>query len=231
MIQRVISGAATDGVQRWEAPDVGAAGKGALGTSAPATPVQDMGLPTAERIQEIERQAREDGYKQGLEEGRKAGRDGLVREVRALNSVLLSLAPMVEQLDAELENGLVTLAVTVARQLVRRELRTDPGQIVAVVREALTVLPSSERRIRLHLHPEDARIVRDAMHLSKLDQPWQIIEDPTLSRGGTRVETDASRVDASLETRLNAVIGEVWGERRDDEGLDSQEIPDGLLRS
>ncbi|OOG26192.1 flagellar assembly protein FliH [Thioalkalivibrio denitrificans] len=224
MIQRVISGEHGEAAQLWEAPSV-------AGASARPTPAQGKaqahGLPTAERIEDIERQAREEGYQKGLEEGRKAGRDALAREGKALHRLVSSLTPTVEDLDARLEDELVTLAVTVARQLVRRELRTDPGQIVAVVREALGVLPSSERRIRLHLHPEDARIVREAMHLSELEQPWQIFEDPTLSRGGTRVETDVSSVDATLETRLNAVIAEFWGERRDDARTEGHEVDEG----
>ena len=221
MIQRIISGDHGEGAQRWEAPSVaGASGR----PNAAQGSAQAHGLPTAERIEDIERQAREEGYRKGLEEGRKAGRDALAREAKELQRLLTSLAPAVEDLDARLEHELVTLAVTVARQLVRRELRTDPGQIVAVVREALEVLPSSDRRIRLHLHPEDARIVREAMHLSELEQPWQIFEDPTLSRGGTRVETDVSRVDATLETRLNAVIAEFWGERRDDDRAAGKDV-------
>jgi len=42
------------------------------------------------------------------------------------------------------------------RQLIRREVKLDPGQIVGVVREALGILPISARNIRVVLHPEDA---------------------------------------------------------------------------
>jgi flagellar assembly protein FliH len=179
---------------------------------APAPPPM-----TIEQIERIQQEAREEGFRQGEVEGRREGAAAARAEAEHLRLVLDSLVPFVEGLDRRLEQELVTLAVTVARQLVRRELRTEPGQIVAAVREALAVLPSSERRVRLHLHPEDARIVREALHLSDLEQPWKVIEDPTLSRGGAWIETDTSRVDATVESRLNAVIAEMWGgERRDD---------------
>jgi flagellar assembly protein FliH len=62
------------------------------------------------------------------------------------------------------------------------------------------------------------RIVRDALQLSQLEQPWTLIEEPTLARGGARLETEASRVDATVESRLNAVIAALWGgERASDE--------------
>lgn len=221
MTQRIISGDEVETAQRWEAPAVGdaAAVSRKPGVQGRSEAVTDRpALPTAREIEEIRRTAREEGRAEGLKEGRKAGEAAVRAEAESLKRVLDSLVPSVQSLDEQLESDLLHLVTTVTRQLVRRELRADPGQIVAVVREALGVLPSTERTIRLHLHPEDARIVRDALHLSELAQPWKVIEDPTLSRGGARLETETSQVDATLETRLNALIAELWGgERRQDE--------------
>lgn len=224
MTQRVIPEDSGDVVQRWQAPDVGAPARArppaqpAAKTAGPAEVVEQAPPPlTLEQIEEIQREAREEGLRQGEAEGRRLGAAAVRAEAENLRRVLESLTPFAAGLDQQLEQELVTLATVVARQLVRRELRTDPGQIVAAVREALTVLPSSERRVRLHLHPEDVRIVREALHLSELEQPWQVIEDPSLSRGGARLETETSRVDATVESRLNAVIAGMWGgERRED---------------
>ncbi|MFW5453661.1 flagellar assembly protein FliH [Thioalkalivibrio sulfidiphilus] len=225
MTQRIISGEEVETAQRWEAPAVGSGpAPGKPSPRARSEAVTDRpALPTAREIEEIRRTAREEGRAEGLKEGRKAGEAAVRAEAEFLKQVLDSLVPGVQALDQQLESDLLHLITTVTRQLVRRELRADPGQIVAVVREALMVLPSTERTIRLHLHPEDARLVRDALHLSELERPWKVIEDPTLSRGGARLETDTSHVDASLETRLNALISELWGgERRHDEQGDAQ---------
>ena len=243
MARQVMDGDSGDRVRRWQAPEVGDparrrpvrpvgdelaqgnGGKSAETVSAPppAELVEEAaGEPapppmTIEQIDRIQQEAREEGFREGEAAGRREGAAAVQAEAEHLARVLDSLVPAVEGLDRRVEQELVTLAVTVARQLVRRELRTDPGQIVAAVREAFAVLPSSERRVRLHLHPEDARIVREALHLSELEQPWKVIEDPTLSRGGAWLETDISRVDATVESRLNAVVAEMWGgERRED---------------
>ncbi len=225
-----MDGGSSGAVERWQAPEVGDPGKRrrAAASARPAKPeaspakTEPAAEPaprpmTIEQIEQIQQEAREEGFRQGEAEGRREGAAAVQAEAEHLRQVLESLHPFVEGLDRRLEQELVTLAVTIARQLVRRELRTEPGQIVAAVREALAVLPSSDRSVRLHLHPEDARIVRDALHLSDREQPWKVIEDPTLSRGGAWLETDTSRVDATVESRLNAVIAEMWGgERRDD---------------
>lgn len=225
MTQRVIPEDSGELVQRWHAPDVGAPARPrppaapAAQSAPPAEAVEQAPPPlTLEQIEEIQREAREEGLRQGEAEGRRLGAAAVKAEAGNLRRVLESLTPFAAALDQQLEQELVTLATVVARQLVRRELRTDPGQIVAAVREALAVLPSVDRRVRLYLHPEDARIVREALHLSELEQPWKVIEDPSLSRGGTRLETDTSRVDATVESRLNAVIAAMWGDERREDG-------------
>lgn len=228
MERQLMNGGSGDAVRRWQAPEVGDPArrppardegvKKAVDVAAPAPDAKEPPPPpmTIEEIERIQQEAREEGFREGEAAGRREGAAAVQAEAEHLARVLDSLVPSVEGLDRRLEQELVTLAVTVARQLVRRELRTEPGQIVAAVREAFALLPSSDRRVRLHLHPEDARIVREALHLSELEQPWKVVEDPTLSRGGAWLETDISRVDATVESRLNAVIAGMWGGRRED---------------
>ncbi|MEJ2480919.1 MAG: flagellar assembly protein FliH, partial [Acidihalobacter sp.] len=131
-----------------------------------------------------------------------------------LDQLLHSLARPLETADEQVEQELVTLAVTVARQLVRRELQTSPDEIVAVVREALGVLPSHSNDIRVVMHPDDAQLVREVLSDTAQERAWRIVEDPALTRGGCRIDTDVSRVDATLEHRLNQVIASVWGDAR-----------------
>ncbi len=103
----------------------------------------------------------------------------------------------------------------VARQLVRRELHTDPAQVIGVVREALAALPVAARNVRLAVNPEDAAMIRDALSLHDDNQTVRIVEDPVQTRGGCRVLTDNSLIDATVESRLNAVITNVLGGQRD----------------
>ena len=123
-----------------------------------------------------------------------------------------------QKLDEEVEKELVALAMTVAAQLVRRELKSDPGQVIAAVREAVAVLPLSAQNITLHLHPEDADLVRSALALDEISPPWKIIEEPLITRGGCKVDTEVSHIDATVENRLAAVIANVLGgERQEDQ--------------
>jgi flagellar assembly protein FliH len=108
--------------------------------------------------------------------------------------------------------------MSVAKHLVRRELRTDPGQVVAAVRQAVSILPINTRNIRVYLHPEDAALVKQSLSVTEEtgeEQRWKIVEDPALTRGGCNVESELSRIDATVETRLAALIAQALGGERE----------------
>jgi flagellar assembly protein FliH len=173
---------------------------------------------TARQLEEIQNQARQEGFQLGLQEGRDAGLKELREQVQILEKVLQSLDKPFEQLDETVEQQLAQLAMLVARQLVRRELKTEPEQVIAVVREALAALPVAARNVRLALHPEDAALIRETMSVGQGQQQLQVVEDPVQTRGGCRVFTDTSQIDASVEARLNAVIAHVMGGQRSGDG-------------
>ncbi|MBS1211514.1 MAG: flagellar assembly protein fliH/type secretion system HrpE [Proteobacteria bacterium] len=185
---------------------------------------------TAEEIEAMQKQAyeeaaaqgrdegRQQGYREGFEQGRaqgyEQGESELREHVGKLESILTLLDQPLQEVDEQMEQELATLAIAMARQLIRRELRTDPGQIIAVVREALAVLPSSARKVSLFLHPDDAELVRATISLDETGQRWKLVDDPLLTRGGCRVISDNSVIDATVEKRLNAVIARAFGGER-----------------
>jgi flagellar assembly protein FliH len=166
---------------------------------------------TARQLEDIQKQAQQEGFQQGLQEGRDVGLKEFQERFQVLEEILQSLGEPFRQLDESVEQQLAELAMLVARQLVRRELKTEPEQVISVVREALAVLPVAARNVRLALHPEDAALIREALSVGDDNQHIQLIEDPVQSRGGCKVLTDTSQIDASVESRLNAIIANVLG--------------------
>lgn len=170
---------------------------------------------TATESDAIRRRAQADGYAAGRLEGLAAGRQEAQETAARLALVLASLSRPFTVLDAAVEQELVALAFALARQLVRRELKADPGQIVGIVRDALQSLPVATRDIKVHLNPEDAKLVREHLPAVDQDRAWTIVEDPLLTRGGARVATATSQVDARLESRLGALVAELLGSDRE----------------
>ena len=164
--------------------------------------------------QRVQLQAQHDQKQQEMEAER-----ALIAEQSAyLAELLEGLTQPLHELDESVEEQLLQLTISVARQLVRRELKTDPGEIIAIIREALTLLPVGKREIQIYLNAEDMQIVRSSFSLAEDDQrSWQLLEDPTISRGGCRLVSNDSQIDASVEKRLTAVATKLLGGERGDE--------------
>ena len=157
------------------------------------------------------------GYEAGMARAR-AETSARLREleerVQRLDGALQLLARPLEQLDADIEGELARLALAIGKQLARRELRVEPAQVIAILRESLALLPVAAREVRIHLHPEDAATVREHLTAPVADRAWTIVEDPTLSRGGCVVHSESSRIDARLEARIAAVTASAFGDER-----------------
>jgi flagellar assembly protein FliH len=191
-----------DSAARWTAPDV-AKVSAAAGHKAP--------LPTVSGLADLQAEAHKEAFEQGLAQGREAGRAEIRAVVQKLEGMFYDLAKPFEELDAEVERELLTLAMALARQIVRRELKTDPTQIIGIIRQAIASLPVAARDVRVQLHPEDAAVVRENLAPTESDRAWQLIEDPVMARGGCQVTSATSRIDARLETRLGAILSELMG--------------------
>jgi flagellar assembly protein FliH len=200
-------------VQRWSMPEVG--GGPVIGRA------REEKKSTAPNTVDVLRQALQEaearGYQEGLARAQaesKVSLEALAARVNQLDSILQLLGQPLAQLDAEVEKELLHLALTVAKQLVRRELRVDPAQVIGIIRKSLSQLPAAARDIRIHLHPEDATTVRERLAEPTSERAWTLVEDPTLTRGGCVVRTETSQIDVRLESRINAVIANVMGEER-----------------
>lgn len=178
-------------------------------------------LPTAGRIEQWRREAEKEGYRdghaKGMEEGRVAARQELADSIEVVNRIRATLAEPLRELDREVEQQLAQLALVLAQQIIRRELKTDPGQVVAVIRESLPLLPAGARHVRVRLHPDDAALVREALGLDEATEGWKVVDDPTVARGGCEIHSEFSHIDATIEKQLNGLAAGLLGDERERE--------------
>lgn len=201
-------------VSRWDLPAV--VGKTVQGRRAGRT---------VSELEDVEQRAHKEAYAKGHAAGMAAARTEsqqavtqMKAQVATIDKMLAAVAQPFRDLDAQVEEQLVQLAVSIARQLVRRELRTDPAQVIAIIRESVALLPAATRDVRVHLHPDDAAVVREKLATPSADRAWTIVEDPVMARGGCRVTTDTAHIDSRLETRIQSIITTILGEERSDAG-------------
>lgn len=192
------------GFNRWEPPSVG--------DTKPSEPAQAPG-PTVYELEEIERQAREEGYATGLAEGRAAAKKELDERLARLDAICMAAARPLGAFDDAVERELALLATVIAQRVVTRELQLDPSLIDRAVREAAAALPSATRELRVWVHPADMDLLRE---LAAAEPHWRFGANPALQRGDCVLESARSRLDARVSTRLAAVVDAVIGDDLDD---------------
>jgi len=227
----VISKDSLGAYQRWEMTsfDKPAARKPAAASAAeaPAMPQLPPGysLPTIEEIEAIREAARQEGYAEGVAEGREAGHaegleagraegqaagydDGLAQgreeaaaETAQLQQIATTFADAVTGADDTIARDVLELALHLAKNMVRTAFHVRPELILPVVREAIDYLPSLQQPALLMLHPDDAEIVRAGIGHELDKSGWRIVEDAQLERGGCRVDTASNQIDAQIASR------------------------------
>lgn len=176
--------------QRWELPNFD--GGRVVGPGGVA-------LPTASQIDEMHRQARDEGFQTGYAEGvSKAS-----QENQRLAALIESLT---QQVDEQIARELLDLSLDIARQMLHQALKVNPELMLGVVNEAIGTLPHFNQGAHMVLHPEDAALVRERMGEQLTHAGWKIFEDARIERGGARFETANSQIDASLETRWKRIV-------------------------
>lgn len=182
--------------QRWELNSLD-------GSASPAVP-----LPTAEEVENIHQQAYQEGYAAGYGEGK-----GKVdAELARLVQLMSALDGALSQFEGDLTQNLLALALDVAKQMLREALRVRPELVLPVIREAVSSLPQASQHPHLKLHPEDASLVRSLMADELNHFHWKLIEDSRVERGGCRVETANSEIDATMESRWKRILAALGSE-------------------
>lgn len=189
--------------QRWE---LGAFDSGVMpgddSGSAETAPVGEVVLPTAEEIERIHQQARDEGYQAGFSEGREAGLQESARLHELLAATNESIAAMQEQLAQQV----LSLSLRLARHLVRQELTVKPELVLNAIREALAAMPQSGQPFRITLHPSDAALIRDVLANELTHAQYVLLEDPAVGAGGCRIDSAQAEIDATLATAWSQAL-------------------------
>ncbi|MFR0674525.1 flagellar assembly protein FliH [Enterobacterales bacterium AW_CKDN230030176-1A_HGKHYDSX7] len=184
-------------------------------------PLDEVQPLTLEDLESIRQEAWNEGFATGEREGfhstqlkvRQEAEVALAAKLDSLERVMGQLLEPIAEQDAQIERGLVHLVSHVARQVIGRELRLDSTHITQVLREALKLLPMGAENIRIYLNPQDfdaAKALRE-----RHEETWRLLEDDTLLPGGCRIETAHSRIDASMETRIEQAVSQLFVQMHD----------------
>jgi flagellar assembly protein FliH len=166
-----------------------------------------------------------EGFKRGLEEGMRRGAEAARQQLnREQGERLQAIADEFAQRTALLHDGMdaafalvrdevaaqtIALAMELARQVIRAQLRTDPRLIEPVVREAIACLIDERSLFSLHLNPDDADLLGPVLAPVLAPRGAQIVPDPSIAAGGCLITSAGAEVDATLNTRWHRVLASI----------------------
>ncbi len=174
--------------------------------------------PTSvEVIEAIQQKAYEEGLKLGKQQGKIQFEEQQEILKNKFITIVNAMQKPLQRINDEVDEELLQLCLIISKQVLRRELKQAPEQIAAVIRECLSVLPSTELNPKIRLHPDDLACVREIYPSSgnEDESSWQLIEDSSITPGGCEVDTKSTHIDATIEARINQLASKILGGSRD----------------
>jgi flagellar assembly protein FliH len=161
--------------------------------------------PTVEELEAIREQARKEGYDEGHEAGHadaiEAGKRATAEQLQQVRALADTFSTALQDADQLIANEVLDLALQLAKGMLKNALQVKPELILPIVRDAIEYLPVLQQPALLVLHPDDAAMVRAGIG-EELDKGgWRVVEDPSVGRGGCKVDTATNQIDASAAAR------------------------------
>ncbi len=175
----------------------------------------EIHLPSAEELEAIRKavevEAYAEGFAKGENHGRESGYNQAYQEAQSrIEHHLASLAQLtnalvnpIEQQDQAIEQVLLNSVVTIAQAVIGRELESQPQHIKGLVQQSMAALPSGETACQIFVNPQDLQFIQEQ---ASANSHWDLIADEEISRGGCRISTDVSQLDATIEQRTKIAI-------------------------
>lgn len=165
----------------------------------------------------IEKEAYEKGFAQGERDGLELAEKRLETTMRQLQNLMVSLGEERRKLFKAYEREMLAMVLSIARRILRRELDRGEEIVTATLREAFQHVVD-QTRVVVRLNP------LDYLYLSKHPEglprggeaPGRIdlVEDPSITRGGCLLETSFGEIDATFEGQFDEIVSAVWEKRR-----------------
>jgi flagellar assembly protein FliH len=156
---------------------------------------------------------RQEGFAAGFEQGRAHATVEAQRQLADFvaqqgQSAGQQMARLFEQAQAQLSaaeqtlaQGLLEIACELARQVLRRELATDPTALQPVLHEALGLLLADGKTTVVRLNPSDRETLANGAPNELASLALTLVADPSITPGGCVIESAGTVVDATVQKR------------------------------
>ncbi len=162
-----------------------------------------------EQLAQIFENVRKEAYNKGMQEGYAVGmakaREYAKEDKQNFLNLMAAFTDALEQSDEQIAEDVLSLALDIAKSMLKVKLNVDHKALLPVVLDAIHYLPSIQRPARILVHHADMQMLREHMADEIANDHWQIQEDSNIERGGCLVETGANQVDATNTMRWKRI--------------------------
>jgi flagellar assembly protein FliH len=172
---------------------------------------------SAEEIAEIREQARSEGHAEGTQQGYaegyakgtraafEIGQQENIKVLQQLREVAVGFTTQIAASGETVAPQLLELALDVAKAMLKTALPARPELVLPLISAAMHALPSMQLPASLHVHPDDAALVRQHIGEEMSGNGWLIVADDDIERGSCRIETPGNQIDGSSVTRWRRI--------------------------
>ena len=178
--------------------------------SSPAASVEELQAMERKTREEAARVGYEDGFAAGRQEAlaqgevaTQADRQRLEQALAALDAATGALRMQQDVIVADVEEQIVTLALSVAEAVLGRELVIAAAPARDALSRALALAPHGVTAIA-RLNPADAGTIGDVAGLAA-DRTVTIVSDESVEAGGCVLDVGPCRIDAQVAPALARV--------------------------
>lgn len=191
--------------ERWEMSSFADAGQNDTAAKARAKEEAENAEKAAQMFDEM----RKKGYAKGMQEGFAVGmaeaKERAQEDQQRFVMLMSAFSDALEQSDEQIADDVLSLALDIAKAMVKVKLNVDPSAVLPVVMDAIHYLPHIQKPARILLHHDDIQLLREYMADEISSEHWQIHEDHNIERGGCIVETGTNQVDATNAVRWKRI--------------------------
>jgi len=155
------------------------------------------------------------GLAEGIQKGRQEARHDLEREFSLVAELARQWREKIDETMQQAEVTVLRLAFEIAKKVIHSEIRLNADMIHYVVREAVKRISHASEAV-VHVNPADLeRLESDANLIREMRDRVDRVTfkaDETVTPGGCIVETNVGLVDATLESQLEEIEKNLFGD-------------------
>ena len=156
----------------------------------------------------IRKKAYDDGFAEGEKKGFAARKEDADDMVTRMQSILSEMEGIWKQLIETYEQQMIQLICRVSEKIVFGHIAMDQEVIKRAILQAFQMIPEPVD-VTIEVNSEDAEYIEtikeDFFSQLKTLKHISVIANPSVTRGGCMVKTLLGEVDATLESRLEAI--------------------------